>query len=124
MSEPLVSIIMPAYNADKFIAPSLQSVIDQTYANWELIVVDDGSTDGTAETVQTFSRGEARIKYFYQNNRGQGVAKNTGIRVAGGDFVAFLDADDLWCQGKLAMQTCAMLETGADLMFSNGFIFA
>ena len=123
MPEPLVSIIMPAYNAGKFIAQSIQSVVDQTCSNWELIVVDDGSTDRTAEAVQAFARGDTRIKYFYQKNRGQGVAKNTGIQAAGGDFIAFLDADDLWCQSKLTTQTGAMLETGADLVFSNGFTF-
>jgi hypothetical protein len=98
---------MPVYNGEAFIAESIASVLAQTYPNWELIVVDDGSTDGTATIVASF--GDLRIRYAYQENYGLPAARNAGIRLARGEFLAFLDADDLWdpqffqaCLGYLA----------------------
>ncbi|HEX8136035.1 MAG TPA: glycosyltransferase family 2 protein [Pyrinomonadaceae bacterium] len=119
----LVSIIMPAYNAEKYIAESIRSVLAQTYQDWELIVTDDGSTDKTAEIVQGFSSTDDRIKYIFQQNGGLGKARNTGIKAARGDLIAFLDSDDLWLREKLALQIEMLEETGADLVFCDAFIF-
>lgn len=90
---PLVSIIMPAYNADRFIAAAIQSVMDQTWTHWELIIVNDGSTDLTVEVVQRFR--DPRITLLHQTNHGIGHARNTGMATMQGAFVCFLDADDL-----------------------------
>src|SRR6266849_561888 len=119
----LVSIVMPAYNAEKRIAESIRSVLDQTYPNWELIVVDDGSTDRTADVVRGFVSSDSRIKYIFQPNGGQASARNTGVRNSGGDLTAFLDADDLWLPAKLGLQVKAMEETNADVVSSSGFVF-
>jgi len=122
MSNQLVSIIMPAYNAEKYIADSIRSALAQTYSNWELIVVDDGSTDSTSTIVQEFVDREPRIKYIFQENGRLGKARNTGIRNARGSLIAFLDSDDLWVATKLEAQTQAMEETKADVVFSKAWI--
>ncbi|MEM7299692.1 MAG: glycosyltransferase family 2 protein [Pseudomonadota bacterium] len=95
----LASVIVPIYNAEHYLAETIQSALDQTYANFELILVDDGSTDGSAKICQSFS--DPRIHYLRQENRGVSVARNTGLRVARGAFVAFLDSDDLWHREKI-----------------------
>lgn len=123
MLDSLVSIIMPAYNAEKYIGDSIKSVLAQTYSNWELIVVDDGSTDGTAAVVREFVDRDNRIKYFYQENGRLGKARNTGIGHAAGPLIAFLDSDDLWVETKLEAQTRAMTEKNADIVFSKAWIF-
>lgn len=119
----LISVIMPAYNAGKYIAESIQSVLDQTYQNWELVVVDDGSTDNTAEVVEAFALKDARVKILRRRNGGQGAARNTALAQARGPLVAFLDADDLWIPNKLSLQVSALSETGAQVVFSDGFYF-
>jgi len=92
-SEPLVSVIMPAYNAQKFITEAVQSVLNQTYSNFELVVVDDGSTDGTKNIVFSFK--DERIKYFYHENSGLAATHNTGIKNSKGLFLVKLDSDDM-----------------------------
>jgi teichuronic acid biosynthesis glycosyltransferase TuaG len=119
----LVSIIMPVYNGEKYIAESIRSVLDQTYQHWELVVTDDGSEDKTAEIVRKFSAAEPRIKYVYQPNGGLGNARNTGIRASRGELIAFLDADDLWLREKLARQIEMFEAVKADIIFSDAFIF-
>lgn len=119
----LVSIIMPVYNGEKYIAESIRSAQDQTYQHWELIVTDDGSEDGTADLVRALAASDPRVKYVYQPNGGLGNARNTGIRASRGEVVAFLDADDLWMREKLALQTAMMEETQASVVFSDAFIF-
>jgi teichuronic acid biosynthesis glycosyltransferase TuaG len=119
----LISIIMPALNAGKYIAQSIGSVIDQTYVNWELIIVDDGSTDDTADIVRGLAAHDARVNYVFRENGGQAAARNTGIRMSQGSLIAFLDADDLWVKEKLDLQIRALEETTADLISSNGFVF-
>jgi glycosyltransferase involved in cell wall biosynthesis len=96
---PLVSVIVPAYNAARFLPESLPSVLAQTWADFELIVVNDGSTDATEACVESFD--DARIRLVSQANRGLAGARNGGIRVARGAFIALLDADDLWHPEKL-----------------------
>ena len=99
MSHYLVSIIMPAYNGEKFIDQAINSVIDQTYDNWELIVIDDGSQDGTKEIVQNYK--DPRIRYFYQYNQGQAAALNKGLDLARGEFITTLDVDDWYTPTSL-----------------------
>ena len=123
MSTKLVSIIMPAYNAEKYIADSIRSVLAQTYSNWELIVVDDGSTDRTANIVREFAGHDSRVRYIFQENGRLGKARNTGIANAAGSLIAFLDSDDLWIPRKLQMQLQAMSENSADVVFSNAYVF-
>ncbi|GEO03223.1 hypothetical protein AAE02nite_08870 [Adhaeribacter aerolatus] len=119
----LVSIIMPAYNSSKFIGDSIQSVLAQTYSFWELIIVDDGSTDNTKEIVDTFIKLDKRIKYFWQLNGKQGRARNKGIEYSTGDYLAFLDSDDLWENDKLSFQINLINEMKVDLVFGNCYLF-
>lgn len=97
----MVSVIMPAYNAEKYIAESIRSVLNQTYRDYEIIVVDDGSTDNTRRLVEEKF---PQVRYFLTKNQGAARARNHGIRMARGDLVAFLDSDDLWLPEKLARQ--------------------
>jgi glycosyltransferase involved in cell wall biosynthesis len=101
MDSPLVSVIIPVYNGGNYLAEAVESVLAQTYTGTEIIVIDDGSTDGSAEVVRKFS---PVVKYHYQSNAGTGAARNHGVKVARGSFFAFLDADDLWLQDKLSLQ--------------------
>jgi len=120
--QPLVSVIMPAYNTEKFIGESIQSVVDQTYTNWELLVVDDGSTDKTADIIRSFAAQDSRVKYLFQQNGRQAKARNTAIEHSHGTLIAFLDADDLWLPEKLERQLQALEATNADVVYSNGII--
>lgn len=94
-----VSVIVPVYKAEKFIADTVRSVIEQTYKNFELLIIDDGSPDRSVEICEKLN--DPRIKIIRQNNRGVSAARNTGIRYAQGEYVAFLDGDDLWLPEKL-----------------------
>jgi glycosyltransferase involved in cell wall biosynthesis len=123
MSDDLVSIIMPAYNAEKYIAASIESVLAQTFSDWELIVVDDGSTDSTATVVQEFATRDPRVRYIFQENGRLGKARNTGITNSTGRLIAFLDSDDLWLPTKLEVQTRAMAENNADVVYSKSYVF-
>lgn len=111
MDSPLVSVIIPAYNAEKYIAETLESVYAQTYRPIEVIVVDDGSTDRTAEVVNSF-RGRKADKidliYIPQRNSGPSRARNKGIKASKGKYIAFLDSDDLWPEEKLSGQVGLM----------------
>ena len=99
MAEPLVSVVIPSYNRSQYIAETIESVLTQTYRNIEVIVIDDGSTDNTSEVVDRYL---PRIKYVRQNNSERGASRNHGLRLANGDFISFLDSDDLWLPEKLA----------------------
>jgi glycosyltransferase involved in cell wall biosynthesis len=91
-STPLVSVIMPVYNAENYVAMAIQSVEDQTYENWELLIVDDGSTDNSKSVILEFK--DPRVKYFSQVNTGVSAARNTGLLNRKGEYICFLDADD------------------------------
>lgn len=101
IDQPLVSVIICAYNAEIFIAETLQSLLAQTYPRIEILVVDDGSTDGTAAIVQAFA---PKVRYFYQPNAGSSSARNIGIHHSSGDLLCFFDADDLMPPDRLARQ--------------------
>lgn len=96
----LVSVMMPAYNAARYIGPAIESVLAQTYAHWELIVIDDGSSDGTAEAASAFT--DPRIRLYRQPNGGEAAARNHALARSRGEFIAFLDSDDLWQPDHLA----------------------
>lgn len=103
MNKELISIIMPTYNCGKFIKETIQTVIKQTYKNWELIIVDDYSKDNTEEIVAEFK--DDRIKYNkLKENSGAAVARTTAMKIASGNYMAFLDSDDLWKKDKLEKQ--------------------
>jgi len=93
MSYPLVSVIMPVFNAAQFLAATITCVLKQTHQHLELIIINDGSTDNSEEIVQSF--GDPRVKYYWQQNQGQCVASNFGLSVAGGDYIKCFNADDL-----------------------------
>ena len=99
---PKVSVIIPTYNYSHFLGEAIQSVLDQTFGDFEVVVVDDGSTDDTKQVVSSFT--DPRIKYIYQENRGVSAACNTGISACCSDYVALLDSDDVWVPQKLDLQ--------------------
>lgn len=100
-----VSIIMPAYNMLRYIGESIESVQNQTHKDWELLIVDDGSTDGTVIKIQQYQARDARIRLIpLPVNQGVGISRNIGIKAAIGAYIAFLDADDLWMPDKLEQQ--------------------
>lgn len=118
MIDGLVSVIMPSWNTSNFIAESIQSVIDQTYENWELIIVDDCSTDNTDEVVAKFT--DKRIRYFKnEKNSGAALSRNRGLREARGEWIAFLDSDDLWNSEKLEHQISFMNKHGYTLSYTE-----
>jgi glycosyltransferase involved in cell wall biosynthesis len=119
----LVSVIMPAYNAEKYISEAIESVVQQTYTNWELIVVDDGSTDNTAAIVKEYAAKDNRVRYIQQPHHNQARARNNGLPHASGELIAFLDADDIWISDKLETQVEVMSRYPLDLTFSDGYFF-
>jgi glycosyltransferase involved in cell wall biosynthesis len=99
---PRVSVIVPAYNAARYLRNAIDSVVGQTYADWELIIVDDGSTDGTRALVRSYIAAQGdKLRYVFQTNRGLPAARNAGIRESQGEFIAILDADDMWLPSRL-----------------------
>src|ERR1051326_8460176 len=103
MTSPIVSVIIPAYNAAAFIGETLDSVYAQTFKDFEVVVVNDGSPD-TDELERALERYAAKLRYLKQDNQGAAAARNTGITAARGEFVAFLDADDMWLPAFLEKQ--------------------
>lgn len=99
----MISVIMPVYNGEKYITQAIDSVLSQTYPNWELIIINDGSTDDTAKIIKS-KYNQNKIKYIYQENQGPSIARNRGIDLAQGDYIAFIDADDLYTRDKLEKQ--------------------
>jgi glycosyltransferase involved in cell wall biosynthesis len=129
MPSPTVSVIIPAYNAEAYVAEAISSALDQRCPPAEVIVVDDGSTDGTAAVVKGFG---PRVTYIHQANARQAAARNTGIRHSSGELLAFLDADDIWEPDKLCRQVellqsrpdvalayCGAVEVGPDGAFGQ-----
>ncbi|MCL2853636.1 MAG: glycosyltransferase [Defluviitaleaceae bacterium] len=117
---PTVSVIMPAFNAEATIAEGLDSVLAQTFEDWELIVVDDASTDNTAEAARSYAAKDSRVKLLAsETNQGVAAARNQGIQAAGGEYLAFLDSDDLWRKEKLEKQVRLMEEQGAVISFTG-----
>jgi glycosyltransferase involved in cell wall biosynthesis len=103
-TSPLVSVIIPAYNAEKFIARTLESVLSQTYKHIEVLVVNDGSTDRTVEIVEAFAQKDRRLRILHQPNLGATAARNCGIKSSKGEYIAPIDADDIWHKEKIQAQ--------------------
>ncbi|MCL2852421.1 MAG: glycosyltransferase [Defluviitaleaceae bacterium] len=124
MSSPLISIVMPCYNAEKYVESAVKSVMAQTYRNWELLIVNDCSADGSAAIVRRYAQSDCRVKYFDNAvNSGVAASRNKGVAQADGDYVAFLDADDIWQPSKLERQVAFMLEKGCAISYTaHGFI--
>lgn len=120
MREILVSIVTPVYNAEKFIEHTVDSVLAQSIGNWELILAENGSKDGTKEILEQIRLKDPRIKVLYLgDNVGAAKARNAGIKKAAGRFIAFLDADDVWNENKLKDQLRFMEKRGAAFSFTG-----
>lgn len=105
MSNPLVSIIMPTFNSERFLKETIESILNQTYTNWELLITDDGSTDNTIKLIKDYQAFEKRIHLFtLSENSGAAIARNNGIKFSKGEYIAFLDSDDLWHPKKIEKQ--------------------
>lgn len=119
-NQPLVSIVTPTYNREDFLGEAIQSVIDQTYGQFELIIVDDGSTDESEALVERFALNDPRIRYFKQHNQGQSVARNRGIKESQGEFICFLDSDNKWFPDKLEASVKAFYdEPSVDIVYGD-----
>lgn len=115
MADPSISVVIPVYNGEKYLRECLQSVLEQTPRPAEIIVVDDGSTDNTAGIARTWG---APVKLLSQEQSGPAAARNRGVEAASGEYLAFIDADDLWAPGKLALQVaCLKADPAPDLVF-------
>lgn len=116
----MISIIIPLYNAARFIAETLQSVQAQTYTDWECLVIDDGSTDNGAEIVLRMAQADTRIRYVYQSNAGPSAARNHGLRLAKGDYIQFLDADDWFPPQRFERMLAAYQQTSEKVILYSG----
>lgn len=117
----MISIVMPVYNGEKYIKQAIECVLDQSYRNWELLIVDDGSTDSTANIISAFS--DPRIHYFFQKNQGEAAARNTGLDHVTGEYIAFLDADDIYFQNAIEdMASYLDNHPQHGSIFSDGYI--
>ena len=106
MQHPKVSVIIPTYNRAEYLGEAIQSVFDQTFEDFEILIVDDGSTDDTQQLVLSFH--DPRLRSFYQNNCGISAARNAAIRSADGEYIAFLDSDDVWLPELLESQVAVL----------------
>ena len=118
LKKPIVSIVTPTYNRAGFIGDAVRSVLCQSMPDWELLIVDDGSEDNTREVLAEYET-DPRIHYFYQPNQGQSIARNNALEKVRGDFVGFLDSDDLWCADKLERQL-ALFESHPEVHIVHG----
>ena len=123
---PLVSVIMPAYNAEQYIASSIESVLNQTFSDFELIIINDGSTDNTLEIINQFIKTDKRINVISQKNQGETAARNTGLKHAIGEYISFLDSDDLYLETfleklliKIKKEECDIAYCGFSYMKYN-----
>lgn len=113
MAMEKVSIVTPCYNGEKYVGETIESVIAQSYTNWEMLIVDDGSKDNSANVIQRYAEKDKRIKLLRQKNAGSAAARNNGIKNASGRYIALLDADDIWCPNFLEEQIKYLKEHNA-----------
>lgn len=115
----LISIIMPAFNRQQFVCKAIESALSQTWRNIELIIIDDGSTDDTKIVIEKYKK-DSRFVYYYQKNQGQSVARNKGIKESHGEYIAFLDSDDIWLPDKLEKQIAIIeINPGYDVYYGD-----
>ena len=124
MKNPVISVIMPAYNAEKYIGESIESVLSQQYAHWELLIINDGSSDNTQQIIDKYILQDNRIRTFYQENSKQGKARNLGIQNARGEYIAFLDSDDIMFPDRLSYQFQTLVNSNFDMLFNNAYKFS
>ncbi|MCX8131257.1 MAG: glycosyltransferase family 2 protein [Clostridia bacterium] len=117
LSNPLVSVVIPMYNVERYIEETLTSVLNQTYKNIEVVVIDDSSRDKSADIVKKMQSRFSNLKYIYKENGGVSSARNVGIRNSTGEYIAFLDSDDLWLETKLEAQISMLNATGLDACY-------
>jgi len=118
--KPIVSVVMPAYNAEAFIEEAISSVISQSFSDWELLVIDDCSTDGTKELVSSISKTDSRVHLFAnENNMGAAKSRNRGIDISRGEYIALLDSDDYWHPQMLEKMLKRIKETSADITYCS-----
>lgn len=119
-NEALVSIVMPAYNCEKYVTEAIDSVLAQTHKSWELLVIDDGSKDNTPQIINEYGNKDFRIKPFSSDkNTGVSATRNRGIELASGDWIAFLDSDDMWEPTKLEKQLKIAEKESAEFLFTR-----
>lgn len=118
---PLISVIIPVYNAEKYIEETLLSVLNQTYKNWECIVVNDGSTDNTPNIIDEWIKKDERFRIFHKTNEGLSITRNFGITRANADYVAFLDSDDIWMPHHLSSLVKVIQDHKVDMVFSFAY---
>ena len=119
-TQPLVSVIMPVYNAARFLKQAMESVLRQSYRNLELIMIDDGSTDDSLSMMRAYAAQDDRVRVIAnEKNRGVSYVRNCGIRAARGEYIALLDSDDVWLENKLESQVRLQQETGADIVYCS-----
>lgn len=124
MSSPRISVIIPCYNYARFLAEAVESVRIQTWSDWECLIVDDGSPDNTREVATGLAEADARVKYLYKPNGGLSSARNHGIKSATGEYICFLDADDLLDRQKLEKQlACFVKDPAADIVYGKAMFF-
>ncbi len=117
MDNPRVSVIIPIFNGENYLAESIASVLNQSFSPHEIIIIDDGSTDTSANIAQSFGDG---VSYYFQPNAGIAAARNKGVEKANGDYLAFLDCDDLWTKDKLSLQIAAFkTDPSLDIAFGH-----
>jgi teichuronic acid biosynthesis glycosyltransferase TuaG len=118
--DTLISIIMPAYNSERYINESIDSVLAQTYKDWELLILDDGSTDNTLQIINEYVKQDRRVKVIHnKKNIGVSATRNKGIKHASGDLIAFLDSDDIWKSEKLEKQIEVIKKESAEFIFTG-----
>lgn len=115
MENPLITVIIPVYNVEKYLQRCLDSVIAQTYQNLEIICIDDGSTDCSGEICEQYAIKDERVKVFHQENQGVSAARNKGLDMASGEYIAFVDSDDYILKDMYAKMMRALLDNGVDI---------
>ncbi|NJR15065.1 MAG: glycosyltransferase [Calothrix sp. CSU_2_0] len=118
LSSPKISVIIPTYNRSHLIKDAIESVLNQTYQDFELIIIDDGSTDNTKEVLAEYGE---RLQYIYQENQGRSAARNHGLNLAKGEYIAFLDSDDVWFPDKLARQVPILKSAPDNVVLVHGY---
>ena len=118
---PLISVVIPAYNAEQFLDETLESVLSQTYENWECIIVNDGSTDNTESIAKKWCEKDSRFRLTNKENGGLSSARNWGIKESKAEYIAFLDADDILTPDSLEIRINTLLKENVDLVYSNAY---
>ena len=123
-NQPLVSIIMPVYNCEKYISEAIESVLSQSYQNWELLIVDDGSTDHSPEIIDRYAQKDVRIQSFHNKNEGVSAARNFALSKISGELVTFIDSDDVYHPDRLQrMASVFENHPACDIVFSRHTAF-